>query len=61
MGECFILIKISAGAYLTYLGARLLFAKPAQPDTTEPAPSTGKTYLSGLFITLANPKVILFY
>ncbi|WP_300673373.1 LysE family translocator [Desulfoluna sp.] len=60
MGAFFIFIKIGAGAYLVYLGVRLLFAAPCRPEDTPPS-STGKTYLSGLFITLANPKVILFY
>jgi len=61
MGECFILIKIGAGAYLAYLGVQLLRTKPFKSGTAKPTPSTGKTYFSGLFITLANPKVILFY
>ena len=61
MGECFVLIKIGAGAYLVYLGCRLLFHKEIGPHPAEEIQSRGRTYLSGLFITLANPKVILFY
>lgn len=60
LGECFILVKLGAAAYLAFLGVRLLLARPAPPGEA-PTPATGKTYLSGLFITLANPKVILFY
>ena len=59
-GECFIFIKLGAGAYLAYLGVKLLRAGPAHTKSA-PAPSTGRSYASGLFITLANPKVILFY
>ena len=60
LGECFILIKLCAGAYLAYLGIRLLAARPHEA-ARESAPSSRRSYTSGLFITLANPKVILFY
>ena len=61
VGEFFIVIKIGAGIYLVYLGFRLIFQPSSQRGAPHQTPSAGKTYISGLFITLSNPKVILFY
>ncbi len=61
VGEFFIVIKIGAGIYLVYLGFRLIFQPSSQRGAPHRAPSAGKTYASGLIITLSNPKVILFY
>ncbi|MCB9494916.1 MAG: LysE family translocator [Desulfobacteraceae bacterium] len=64
MGDFFIVIKISASAYLIWLGVKIIMTKPvlnksgqADMDNTEKS----KSFLTGLFITLSNPKVILFY
>lgn len=62
LGDFFLVVKIAGGLYLVWLGYRIW--------TSEPEPSEVKgirelswkqNFLSGLVITLGNPKVILFY
>lgn len=62
LGELFALVKYLGAAYLVWLGLRLWTAEPVAADD-RPAGDNGITgnLLSGLLITLANPKVILFY
>ncbi len=62
----FMAIRLAAAGYLVYLGLRAWRAAPRifdalrQGDT--PARSHhAKGYLSGLAVTLSNPKVIIFY
>ena len=63
MGEFFLIIKICGGAYLIWLGLKIWFSKPLEIES-KPLYKK-KSYLghviSGLLITLSNPKVILFY
>jgi len=62
LGDLFILVKYIGGAYLLYLGYRIITA--SEKDTTIEGVyelSVKKNFLTGLFITLSNPKVILFY
>ena len=67
MGELFIIVKIAGSSYLIFLGIKILLSKPVlASDQKEHGESWKKAmrygnYLSGLGITLANPKVILFY
>ncbi len=64
MGNLFIVIKVLGAAYLIFLGIKIWMAKPVpasqQQSNGEKTMGYGN-YLSGLGITLANPKVILFY
>jgi threonine/homoserine/homoserine lactone efflux protein len=59
----FVVIKYIGAVYLIYLGVRLWLAKPESVHiqaATEDH-SWKSNFLTGLFITLGNPKVILFY
>ncbi|WP_437813608.1 LysE family translocator [Sorangium sp. So ce1078] len=62
MGSLFILAKVACAAYLIWLGAGLWRARP---DVAIAEPATGaarfSAFLGGFFITLADPKAILFY
>ncbi len=62
LGGFFAVIRYLGAAYLIWLGIKLWKAKPRAAGVDD----TGKhswqaTFFSGLFITLGNPKVILFY
>ncbi len=58
----FTVIKYFGGGYLIWLGIRLWRSIPKKTDVTEFKPMSGKfSFMSGLSITLGNPKVILFY
>ncbi len=65
MGEFFILVKYLGGAYLIWLGINILRNMPKLTEIeTEELTKTGEkqtSFLTGLIITLSNPKVILFY
>jgi threonine/homoserine/homoserine lactone efflux protein len=62
MGEAFFIIKLAGGLYLVWLGARLWRKNEAMQEL-EARQSKGimATFLTGLMITLSNPKAILFY
>ncbi|MEN8210514.1 MAG: LysE family translocator [Thermodesulfobacteriota bacterium] len=64
MGNLFLLVKIVGAAYLIFLGIKIWISRPVpvrlQQINGKKAVRYGN-YLSGLGITLANPKVILFY
>ena len=58
----FNIIKYAGAVYLSYLGIKMLLAKPiAQLDTDTPFLNVGKLYISGILTNLFNPKIILFY
>ncbi len=59
----FVVIKYIGAVYLIYLGVRLWHAKPEniQIQAGTEDLSWKSNFLTGLFITLGNPKVILFY
>ncbi|TCK62526.1 LysE family translocator [Seleniivibrio woodruffii] len=59
MGEAFMYIRIAGGIYLLYLGIKLILAKESKPEKT--VPSKKGRFLGGFFITITNPKVIIFY
>ena len=62
LGGLFTLIKYIGGGYLIYLGIKIIRSKSEKINVKGIAESSWKAnFLSGLFITLGNPKVILFY
>lgn len=62
LGGFFTVVRICGGCYLLWLGLQMWRAKPTPPDLRERNElSWQKNFLSGLAITLGNPKVILFY
>jgi threonine/homoserine/homoserine lactone efflux protein len=63
LGNLFFVVKICGGAYLVWLGIKIWLKDPgpvsgAQDSDTR---SQGGNFVSGLVVTLSNPKVILFY
>lgn len=63
MGEAAFLIKYAGGAYMIWMGVKLWRSGRASVDGAEDAasPSLVSSFLTGLFITLADQKVVLFY
>ncbi len=62
LGGMFLAIRIAGGLYLVYLGIRMF--KSSQFSTnvkTNGGKNKWQTCLSGLLLTLGNPKPILFY
>jgi threonine/homoserine/homoserine lactone efflux protein len=55
----FHLVQWAGAAYLAWLGAYMLFAKPGAPSPIEIRPN--QFLRQAFFITLLNPKAILFY
>lgn len=62
MGSAFFVIKYLSAAYLIWLGYKLLRTKASSIDIeSSKDASLTSNFLSGLLITLGNPKAILFY
>lgn len=62
MGGFFTLVRFAGAAYLIWLGVKLWRARVLATETTAIQEiSWSANFFSGLFITLGNPKVILFY
>ncbi len=62
MGGLFTLIRFIGGGYLIYLGIKIWRSDPEiHMRTNGQYRSPLNNFLSGLLITLSNPKVILFY
>jgi threonine/homoserine/homoserine lactone efflux protein len=66
MGEFFLAVKIFGAAYLIWLGVKMWRSKPRLPRMEAPnAPTTPlphhRSVALGFFVTLGNPKAILFY
>ena len=62
MGEVFMAVKLLGGAYLIILGIKIWRSDPTINIQKNLQPVTpGKNFLTGLLITLSNPKVIIFY
>lgn len=58
----FAAIQYAGAAYLFWLGVKLLVAKPNYQEVKSEAElSFFSNYLTGLIVTLGNPKAILFY
>ncbi len=63
LGNLFFIVKICGGAYLIWLGIKIWLKDPEPLSTTPDSNTRSKwgNFVSGLVITLSNPKVILFY
>ena len=62
MGDLFFIIKIAGGLYLIFLGIKLLIKKSVKEGEIRVKDRNEvNTFLSGFFVTLGNPKPILFY
>ena len=61
-GGIFLFIKIIGGIYLMYLGIKIYTSIQIQIDVeTKNNKNRFQTFMSGLLVTLGNPKPILFY
>jgi len=62
LGSFFSFVKYGGGLYLLWLGIKIWRAEPHSREVKGvQEDSWRKNFLSGLIITLANPKVIFFY
>ena len=62
MGELFFVVRIIGGIYLVYLGIKSLKKNGTETNTfLNTKKSRRRIFLSGLLITMGNPKPILFY
>ncbi|MCP4689000.1 MAG: LysE family translocator [Desulfobacterales bacterium] len=63
MGDFFFIVKIVGGAYLIWLGVKMWLAPASSAGLNRRVGKGGgwQRFFGGLFITLGNPKVILFY
>jgi threonine/homoserine/homoserine lactone efflux protein len=63
LGNLFFIVKVVGGIYLIWLGIKIWLQKPdpVQQHQNADARSKWGNFVSGLIITLSNPKVILFY
>lgn len=62
LGEFFIVVKYLGGVYLIYLGYKIFKSRNDEVELNiNHEISWKKNFLAGLFITLGNPKAILFY
>ena len=63
----FTVIKFVGALYLMYLGARLIFTKPAAPEAAGATRAAGapkslrQLFLQGFWTNVLNPKVVLFF
>jgi threonine/homoserine/homoserine lactone efflux protein len=62
-GELFVIVRICGGAYLIWLGLKIFFSEPSDGNLEQAHRNhpESRNFISGLLITLSNPKVILFY
>jgi threonine/homoserine/homoserine lactone efflux protein len=62
MGGMFLIIKFAGGLYLVYLGFRMFRSGNVSGSAqTKKEENKWQTYLSGMLLSLGNPKPILFY
>ncbi len=62
LGVFVVVVKFAGGVYLIWLGIRMLMSKAGDFHLSDSVaqPTSGSDFLSGLAITLGNPKVIVF-
>ena len=63
LGNLFFIVKICGGAYLVWLGIKIWLKDPEPVSGTQDSDTRSQwgNFVSGLVVTLSNPKVILFY
>ena len=63
LGNLFFIVKVCGGVYLVWLGIKIWLQEPDPVHNQHHAGDRSKwgNFVSGLIITLSNPKVILFY
>jgi threonine/homoserine/homoserine lactone efflux protein len=63
LGNMFFIVKICGGAYLVWLGVKIWLKDPEPVFENQDSDTRSQwaNFVSGLVITLSNPKVILFY
>lgn len=61
MGQLFFIIKILGGLYLIYIGLQIIKHRKDEIVFNGLKTAKYKTLLSGLLVTLGNPKPVLFY
>ncbi|MCJ2164482.1 MULTISPECIES: LysE family translocator [unclassified Pseudodesulfovibrio] len=63
IGPYFVVLKWAGAAYLVYMGVNCWLAKPSasQGDACPMAVRPGRSFLTGLCVTMGNPKAIAFY
>jgi threonine/homoserine/homoserine lactone efflux protein len=62
LGNLFMLVKYAGGIYLIYLGYKIWTSETSTHEIVGKSEISWKSnFISGLLITLANPKVIIFY
>ncbi|MBN1782283.1 LysE family translocator [bacterium] len=61
MGRLFFIIRITGGAYLVFLGIQMIRRRGEEFRNGVKSSGRHKSYISGLLVTLGNPKPILFY
>lgn len=67
LGEFFLAVKLLGAAYLIWLGVKTWRSRPVQPPMAAPCTAAGaplphrRSAALGFFVTLGNPKAILFY
>lgn len=58
----FVVIKWAGVAYLIYLAWKMWFSEPASDSEELPQAGSGwKMFLTGMSVTLGNPKIMMFY
>jgi threonine/homoserine/homoserine lactone efflux protein len=57
----FVVIRWAGAAYLLYIAWKFWSAKPGTEQVRARSDTGWKTFLSGLALTLGNPKTIIFY
>ncbi len=62
-GELFFIIKMAGAVYLIWMGCKLWVREriPLKEHSGNPKKNAWQRFISGLLITLGNPKAILFY
>jgi threonine/homoserine/homoserine lactone efflux protein len=61
MGQLFFIIKIAGGIYLIYLGVQTFRNSRERTAVHSGKRQKSRSFVSGLLVTLGNPKPILFY
>jgi threonine/homoserine/homoserine lactone efflux protein len=60
-GPVFVIIRWAGAAYLLYIAWKFWTAKPGNEQVRARSDTSWRTFLSGLALTLGNPKTIIFY